>query len=82
MQDSPGGMPTVLNSAWMAEVIRATVADRLSSAAAEAVRILYGGSVNAANAREIFAVADVDGGLVGGASLKADDFMGIIRVYA
>lgn len=44
---------------------------------AAGVRILYGGSVKAANAREIFAMADVDGGLVGGASLKADEFLKI-----
>ena len=41
------------------------------------VRILYGGSVKAANAREMFAMPDVDGGLVGGASLKADEFLKI-----
>jgi triosephosphate isomerase (TIM) len=41
------------------------------------VRILYGGSVKAANARELLAVKDVDGALVGGASLKADEFMAI-----
>jgi triosephosphate isomerase (TIM) len=44
---------------------------------AAGVRILYGGSVKAANAAEIFAMADVDGGLVGGASLKADEFLKI-----
>jgi len=44
---------------------------------AAGVRILYGGSVKAANAREIFAMPDVDGGLVGGASLKADEFLKI-----
>jgi triosephosphate isomerase len=38
------------------------------------VRILYGGSVKASNARELFSMADIDGGLVGGASLKADEF--------
>jgi triosephosphate isomerase len=38
------------------------------------VRILYGGSVKASNARELFAMPDIDGGLVGGASLKADEF--------
>ena len=43
------------------------------------VRILYGGSVKASNAAEIFAVADVDGALVGGASLKAADFMPIVE---
>jgi triosephosphate isomerase len=42
------------------------------------VRILYGGSVKPGNAAEIFAVADVDGALVGGASLKASDFLPIV----
>lgn len=46
---------------------------------AEDVRILYGGSLKPENAREIFAQPDVDGGLVGGASLKADSFLGIVR---
>ena len=45
-------------------------------------RILYGGSVKGANAVELMGVADVNGALVGGASLKADDFMGIIKAYA
>lgn len=45
-----------------------------SSAAAENLRIVYGGSVNPSNARELFAMPDIDGGLVGGASLKASDF--------
>jgi triosephosphate isomerase len=44
---------------------------------AGALRILYGGSVKAANAREIFSMPDVDGGLIGGASLKADEFLKI-----
>ncbi|MBC7984721.1 MAG: triose-phosphate isomerase [Candidatus Obscuribacterales bacterium] len=56
--------------------IRAELAKRDATIAA-AVRILYGGSVKAANARELFAMADVDGGLVGGASLKADEFLKI-----
>jgi triosephosphate isomerase len=56
--------------------IRAEVAKR-DATIAGGVRILYGGSVKAANAREIFAMADVDGGLVGGASLKADEFLKI-----
>ncbi len=47
---------------------------------AEGCRILYGGSVNAANAAELFAKPDVDGGLVGGASLKADEFITICQV--
>lgn len=47
----------------------------------DGVRILYGGSVKPDNARELMAVADVNGALVGGASLKADDFLGIIAAY-
>ena len=46
--------------------------------AGEAIRILYGGSLKPANAREILALANVNGGLVGGASLLADDFFAII----
>jgi len=56
--------------------IRAAIAGRDAKIAAD-VRILYGGSVKAANARELFAMPDVDGGLVGGASLKADEFLKI-----
>lgn len=48
----------------------------------ENMRLLYGGSVKAANAAELMGVAHVNGALVGGASLKADDFLGIIEVYA
>jgi triosephosphate isomerase len=50
-------------------------------AAGQHVRILYGGSVKPANARELLHVPNVDGALVGGASLKADDFLGIARAY-
>ena len=50
-------------------------------AAADGVRILYGGSVKAANVAGIMAEADVDGCLVGGASLQADEFGGICRFY-
>ena len=46
------------------------------------MRILYGGSVKGDNAAALMAVTDVDGALVGGASLKADDLWGIISVYA
>ncbi|MGH8189291.1 MAG: triose-phosphate isomerase [Steroidobacteraceae bacterium] len=56
--------------------IRAEVAARDAKIAAD-LRVLYGGSVKAANARELFGMADVDGGLVGGASLKADEFLKI-----
>ena len=51
-------------------------------AAADGMRLLYGGSVKPGNAKELLGVADVDGALVGGASLKADDFLGIARAYA
>lgn len=56
--------------------IRAAVAARDGKIAA-ALRVLYGGSVKAGNAREIFSMPDVDGGLIGGASLKADEFLKI-----
>ena len=52
--------------------IRECIAEIYDAATAEAVRIQYGGSVNAGNAAELFAQPDIDGGLVGGASLKAD----------
>ena len=58
-------------------VIRAAVRSVVGTQA-DGVRVLYGGSVSAANAKEIFAQQDVDGGLVGGASLKADDFARIV----
>jgi triosephosphate isomerase (TIM) len=58
------------------EHIRASVAGR-DAKIATALRVLYGGSVKAANAGEIFSMPDVDGGLIGGASLKADEFLKI-----
>jgi triosephosphate isomerase len=57
--------------------IRARLAARNANIAAE-TRILYGGSVKAGNAAELFAMPDVDGGLIGGASLKADEFLAIL----
>ena len=45
------------------------------------MRLLYGGSVKASNAKELMGIAHVNGALVGGASLKADDFLGIIAAY-
>ncbi|MCK0160374.1 triose-phosphate isomerase [Allomuricauda sp. F6463D] len=59
--------------------IRKTLADGFSSSIAEGVSILYGGSVKPANAAEIFSKPDVDGGLIGGASLVATDFTDIIK---
>ena len=62
-------------------MIRAQVA-ALDGTIAASVRILYGGSVKASNARELFAMADIDGGLVGGASLKAEEFAQICAAAA
>lgn len=59
-------------------VIRAVLSER-SAALAEELPLLYGGSVKGGNARTLFAEQDIDGGLVGGASLKADEFAEIIR---
>lgn len=58
--------------------LRATLAQRYSAETAAAISILYGGSVKAANAAELFGMPDVDGGLVGGASLQAGEFLQII----
>ncbi|MBF9029834.1 triose-phosphate isomerase [Rhodobacterales bacterium HKCCE3408] len=62
--------------------IRQRLSDRFGADTAAAVRILYGGSVKPGNATEIFAVPDVDGALVGGASLKASDFGPIANALA
>ena len=62
-------------------LIRRTLAEQFA-AEAEAVRIQYGGSMTAANVAEFLAQPDVDGGLVGGASLKADDFVAIVQTTA
>ena len=63
----------------MHEFIRETVRKSFGSEVAENVSILYGGSVKPENAKEIFSKPDVDGGLIGGAALKADDFVAIIN---
>jgi triosephosphate isomerase (TIM) len=72
-----GLTPTIADVEAMHASIRAQLAERFG-AAGKTIRILYGGSMKPANAREILAVANVDGGLVGGASLLANDFYGII----
>jgi len=59
--------------------IRSLLHQSIGSKIAEETSILYGGSVKPDNAREIFSKPDVDGGLIGGAALKADDFIGIIN---
>ena len=61
--------------------IRQLISDHYSEKIAKNMTILYGGSCNAQNAAELFAQNDVDGGLIGGASLKADDFFRIIQSF-
>ena len=61
--------------------IRKTISEKFGQDLANDVSILYGGSVKPDNAREIFAREDVDGGLIGGASLKADDFLAIVNAF-
>ncbi|MCQ2200692.1 MAG: triose-phosphate isomerase [Bacteroidales bacterium] len=62
-------------------VIRACVAEKYGNKVADDTTILYGGSCKASNAKELFAQKDIDGGLIGGASLKPEDFYGIIEAY-
>ena len=61
--------------------IRKTLADKYGNDVADSVSILYGGSVKPANAKEIFGKPDVDGGLIGGAALKAEDFYAIVNAF-
>lgn len=59
--------------------IRKTITDAYDTSIANEVSILYGGSVKPSNAQEIFSKPDVDGGLIGGAAMVADDFVAIIE---
>lgn len=61
--------------------IRRLIADQYSAETANNISILYGGSCNPKNAQELFALPDVDGGLIGGASLVAEDFMAIAHSF-
>jgi triosephosphate isomerase len=63
------------------QFIRQTIAQKYNNEAAQKTSILYGGSCNASNAATLFAQADIDGGLIGGASLKPDDFLTIIQSF-
>lgn len=76
-----GKIPTSGEIGEMHAAIRERLAERYGEAG-EGVRILYGGSVKPSNADEIFAIEDVDGALVGGASLSAADFMPIVAAAA
>lgn len=64
------------------EVIRPALSLLFGEHVAQAVRVLYGGSVKASNAEEFFGQSEIDGALVGGASLKVDEFVGIVRAAA
>jgi triosephosphate isomerase len=76
-----GEVATPEDAQEVCAAIRARIRDVHGASAADAVRVLYGGSVKAANVGGIMAQADVDGCLVGGASLQVDEFGGICRFY-
>ncbi len=73
-----GKVPTTNQIGEVHDFIRTKLEQRFGAGVGKSIRILYGGSVKASNADEIFAVSNVDGALVGGASLKASDFSPII----
>jgi triosephosphate isomerase len=75
-----GLTPTLGDVSEMHRLIREQLGLRYGKAS-ETIRVLYGGSVNPANAKELLAVENVDGALVGGASLKADEFLAIAGIY-
>ncbi|MCX8063172.1 MAG: triose-phosphate isomerase, partial [Anaerolineales bacterium] len=64
------------------EIIRPTLSSMYGEQIAQSVRVLYGGSVKASNAAEFFRQSEIDGALVGGASLKVDEFVGIVHAAA
>jgi len=74
-----GKTATAQQAQEMHAVIRKQLASKYGEAVAAEISILYGGSVNAKNAQELFSCPDVDGGLVGGASLKSREFVDIIK---
>lgn len=77
-----GRTPTLPEIAEVHAFLRDRLTARLGGAEAAGLRLLYGGSVKPSNASEIFAITDVDGALVGGASLKASDFGAIVAALA
>ena len=74
-----GGNATPDQAQEMHAYIRSIIAKKYDQSLADTVSILYGGSVKPANASAIFSQRDVDGGLIGGAALKADDFYAIVQ---
>ncbi len=77
-----GRAATAAEASRMCGLIRREVASLYGTQTAEAVRVQYGGSVNAKNIAELMAQPDIDGALVGGASLRADEFVAIVRSAA
>lgn len=77
-----GRTPTAAEVQDVHAAIRSNIAAKLGQEAADGMRILYGGSMKPSNAQELLALADVDGGLIGGASLKAEDFLGIANAVS
>jgi len=76
-----GETATPADAQEVSAAVRAQLAERFSPELAQGVRVLYGGSVQAANAAALLAAPDVDGALVGGASLDAEEFVGIVRSW-
>jgi len=76
-----GLTPTLDDVAEVHGFIRRRLAERYGASTADTIRVLYGGSVKPSNAGDLLHVPDVDGALVGGASLKADDFLAIAGAY-
>lgn len=76
-----GKTATTEQAQEMHKDLRDAMAAQYGAEVADEISILYGGSCNPKNANELFANPDVDGGLIGGASLKADDFLAIINAY-
>ncbi|MFV0377919.1 MAG: triose-phosphate isomerase [Mangrovibacterium sp.] len=76
-----GKTATTAQAQEMHKDLRDAIAAQYGAGVAAEISILYGGSCNPKNAAELFASPDVDGGLIGGASLKADDFLAIINAY-
>jgi triosephosphate isomerase len=76
-----GKTATADDAGAMCGLVRSTVAESVSGTAAEFVRVLYGGSVNPGNVAGLMAKRDIDGGLVGGASLDPDTFASVVRYW-
>ena len=74
-----GKTPTASDVQEVHAAIRKALAKKLGKSTANKMRILYGGSVKPSNAAELLSLPDVDGALIGGASLKVEDFIGIAQ---